>query len=562
MQLTPGSVIAGRYRVDRRVGAGGMGEVWEGEHLGLGTRVAIKTLLEGDENNPELIARFRREAKLLGRVRSDHVARVLDFVQDAEAGLVLIMEFVEGRSLSSVLEAKTLDIDEGLDLAIDLATALADLHRAKIVHRDIKPGNIIMQPTPFARDGAADGAGGVRAVLVDFGISRIEGRSEEDSLTGITRADIALGTVEYMAPEQILNSRQVTSASDVYAVGAILYRALAGRHVFGDRREESLARAKLIDEPPSLAVGGADPVAAGLCAVVDKALKKRPAQRLASGEQMLELLLPLRRQRRESDLDEETTTDGDRTIARELFGEGRASMPSIPGTSVPVVAARAAEGDGGRRSLHSIDLPHVVDSRPRAASMAEIAIEPPRARVPWGTLALAIATAFAVGAAVAVALGPGRDGATAIEPSAALGPSAESSRAAPSAEAPPAAAPCPTLAAAPAETIDLDDEPAPATTAQAAAAPARPAAPPPGTGAATPATAPPAPKPPAPKPPAPPPAAGPTPTAPDPYGGTPPPDPALKTPPPSTTTAPTPPGPPPTSPPVDKPRPPVDTELF
>src|SRR5690606_23878309 len=202
---------------------------------------------------------------------------------------VLVMEYVEGRSLSSVLEARTLGVEEGLDLAIDLATALADLHRVKIVHRDIKPGNIIMQP---ALSGGPDG---VRAVLVDFGISRIEGRSEEDSLTGITRADIALGTVEYMAPEQILNSRQVTSASDVYAVGAILYRALAGRHVFGDRREEALARAKLIDEPPALVIGGGDPVAAGLCAVVDKALKKRPAQRLASGEQMLEMLLPLRR---------------------------------------------------------------------------------------------------------------------------------------------------------------------------------------------------------------------------------------------------------------------------
>ncbi len=168
MLASKGSVIAGRYRAERRVGAGGMGEVWEGEHLALGNRVAIKTLLEGGADSPELVARFRREAKLLGRVRSDHVARVLDFIEDEEFGLVLIMEFVEGRSLSAVLEGKTLNIDEGLDLAIDLATALADLHRAKIVHRDIKPGNIIMQPTP---------SGHARAVLVDFGISRIEGRS-------------------------------------------------------------------------------------------------------------------------------------------------------------------------------------------------------------------------------------------------------------------------------------------------------------------------------------------------------------------------------------------------
>jgi serine/threonine protein kinase len=492
MQLTKGDVIAGRYRIDRRVGAGGMGEVWEGEHLTVGVRVAIKTLLDGTEDNPELIARFRREAKLLGRTRSDHVARVLDFVHDREAGLVLVMEFVEGQSLASILEARSLGIEEGLDLAIDLATALADLHRAKIVHRDIKPGNVIMQPKS---------TGGVRAVLVDFGISRMEGKSEEDSLTGITRADIALGTVEYMAPEQILNSRQVTTASDVYAVGAILYRALAGRHVFGDRRDEALARAKLIDEPPALVVGGADAISAGLRAVVDKALKKRPANRFASGDQMLEMLLPLRDMQRDIDLDDETTADGGKTLAESLASiearstESRASLASIP----PGVLTAARAG-----SMAAIEVP-LHDARPRAMSAAEIPLDPPRAKMPWGFVSLAVATAFAVGAALAVALVPPAGGPTASVPDEPKSAAASSAAERPLASAAPCPVDAPVVAA---PIVDLDEpdpsapaassaKPKPSSTAKAAAPPPPP---PPTT---TDAAAPPPPKPP-PKPPGPP----------------------------------------------------------
>src|SRR6476661_2106643 len=96
MSLSAGVVIAGRYRVDRKVGSGGMGEVWAGEHLAIGVRVALKTLLGAAKVNHEVVARFKREAYLLGRIRSDHVARVVDFVADDVFGLVLVMEFVEG----------------------------------------------------------------------------------------------------------------------------------------------------------------------------------------------------------------------------------------------------------------------------------------------------------------------------------------------------------------------------------------------------------------------------------------------------------------------------------
>ncbi len=247
MDLSPRAVIAGRYRVDTKIGAGGMGEVWQGEHVAVGVRVAVKTLLPAAALNHEVIARFKRENYILGRINSANVARVIDFVADEAYGMVLVMEFVDGDPLSRVLQERTLTVEEGYDLAVGLAGALKDLHSANIIHRDLKPGNIIMAPLPDGRR---------RAVVVDFGVSRLmsdSSKDEDEELTGITRADMAVGTIEYMAPEQILNSRSVTPGSDIYAAGAMLFRACAGRHVFGALGSDAeLAQKKLTTESPAL----------------------------------------------------------------------------------------------------------------------------------------------------------------------------------------------------------------------------------------------------------------------------------------------------------------------
>ena len=112
MELRPGVLIAGRFRVERKVGSGGMGEVWSGEQTALGVRVALKTLLPAAACDPQIVARFKREAFLLGRIRSDHVARVVDFVTDPRVGLVLVMEFVEGEPLSSAVASRRLSVEE------------------------------------------------------------------------------------------------------------------------------------------------------------------------------------------------------------------------------------------------------------------------------------------------------------------------------------------------------------------------------------------------------------------------------------------------------------------
>ncbi len=285
MDLIPGSIIAGRYRIDARVGAGGMGEVWQGEHLAIGMKVAIKTLLAAAAYDREVVARFRREANLLGRIRSDHVARVVDFIEDPQVGLVLVMEYIEGVPLSKILHQRRLSIEEAVDLGCDVAGALCDLHRAHIIHRDMKPGNIIMEPQPNGK---------MRGIVVDFGMGRIEsGSGEELEQTNLTRADMALGTLEYMAPEQILNSRDVTAASDLYAVGAMLYRAIAGRHIFGDAQDTELARAKLMTDAQPVDSGRNDRIAQGMAAVVMRGCKRRPQERYQKAEDMLNDLVAL-----------------------------------------------------------------------------------------------------------------------------------------------------------------------------------------------------------------------------------------------------------------------------
>jgi eukaryotic-like serine/threonine-protein kinase len=303
MILHAGAVIAGRYRLLRKIGSGGMGEVWAAEHTAIGVQVALKALLPAAAMDQQVVARFRREAYLLGRLRSDRVARVVDFVEDRRFGLVLVMDFVEGEPLSNVLEMRRLNVEESIALGIDIVTALCDLHRAKVVHRDLKPDNIILEPLANGK---------TRAVIVDFGVSRLESTGEageEESITGITQADVAVGTIPYMAPEQFLSSRDVTGAADLYAVGAILFRALSGQHVYGDTEDLDYAKTKLTTRAPELRITRFDRVGRGFSAIVARALERVPDDRFESADAMLAELLSLSDLARATALDLDAATE-------------------------------------------------------------------------------------------------------------------------------------------------------------------------------------------------------------------------------------------------------------
>jgi serine/threonine-protein kinase len=457
-------VIAGRYRVDRKVGSGGMGEVWSGDHLAIGTRLALKTMLPAAAVNHEVVARFKREAFLLGRIRSDYVARVVDFVADDNFGLVLVMEFIEGVSLARVLTERNLTVEETVDVGCDLASALCDLHRAHIVHRDLKPGNVILSPQADGRH---------RAVVVDFGVSRLlsAGAEDEETITGITRTDMAVGTIEYMSPEQILNSRSVTGASDIYAVGAILFRAVAGHHVFGEVHGESeLAQYKLTQEAPPLPIAIHDRLGAGLRDAVARTLRRRPSERFTSAEQMVEAFSPLRDLVRLAALDlDSTTQDGKNDPAHEPTG--RKARPNVAVAIPASYLVPAAEV-----AMHAP--PPSGPRAPFSSSSGEQRISFPypepverRSGVPLYAVVLAIGGALGCGALASALLLPHapRDDASASASA------ATSASATPGADQPPAAV---TEAASPSTTAEATAT-APTGSSAASAAPSASASAPP-----------------------------------------------------------------------------------
>jgi serine/threonine-protein kinase len=285
VDVRPGAVIGGKYRVERRLGAGGVGEVWAGEDPN-GVKVAIKTLLPAASAHRELVTRFKREADFLSRIRSRYVAKVVDFLSDDAYGLVLVLEFIDGEPMNELLKRKTLTVEEAIDIAWDVLGGIADLHREQIIHRDLKPGNVILRKLASGRS---------NAVIVDFGMSRLTGVDQDgDEITALTRVDIAVGTLEYMAPEQILDSSGVTGAADIYALGAMMYRAVAGHHIFGELNDAVLARHKLINDAPLMPMTRTDPVARGFQAMVMRMLKRAPKDRYQRAEDVLEHLAVLR----------------------------------------------------------------------------------------------------------------------------------------------------------------------------------------------------------------------------------------------------------------------------
>jgi serine/threonine protein kinase len=282
--LTPGTMLGRVFRVDHKIATGGMGEVWSGEHVVLHLRVAIKILRPEASAIAEVVTRFQREAFLLAQIRSEHVARIIDFIEGRQ-GPVLVMELVEGPALAKVLASKRFAVEEAIELGIDIASALREVHASNVVHRDVKPANIILRPL---RDGSH------RAVFVDLGVSRmVTTKQDDDGLTEITSEHRAVGTVEYMAPEQILCSHEATAGADLYSLGAILFRAVAGRNVFSEHGAP-LMHVKLTSDPPPLETGRGDRVAHGFEAVVARLLARRPEDRYESADELLADLSLLR----------------------------------------------------------------------------------------------------------------------------------------------------------------------------------------------------------------------------------------------------------------------------
>jgi serine/threonine protein kinase len=265
-----GGTLDGKYRLERVLGQGGMGVVVAARHLALGERVAVKFLLPKFAADPAVVARFVGEGRAAVRIRSEHVARVLDVGTMSDGGPFLVMEYLHGPNLQQVIRAGAkVSVAHAVDLVLQACEAIAEAHSMGIVHRDLKPSNLVLTERP-------DGSACLK--VIDFGISKIRPLSDraafENSAEG-TSSSMMLGSPHYMAPEQMRSPRDVDARADIWSLGCILFALLDGAPPFrGDTAMAVFER--ILEGVPPLSRFEAPP---GLVAALNQALAKDPDRR-------------------------------------------------------------------------------------------------------------------------------------------------------------------------------------------------------------------------------------------------------------------------------------------
>lgn len=269
-----GSLIGGRYRVRRLRGEGGMGRVYEAEHIEIGKRVAVKILHPGYSQTPDLVERLRREARAASRIGHPNVVDVTDSGTTDDGAFFFVMEYLEGRELGEIIfEEKGMELRRAIGITVQICRALQAAHKAGVIHRDLKPENVLL----VERDGQKD-----FVKVLDFGIAKnVTDGDDEDNKQNprrkLTNPGVAMGTPEYMAPEQAAG-RVADARSDVYAVGGILYEMLAGRAAYeGSNFMEILH--KKANELPAPISGYRNDVPLEMEDLVKRTMAKDPAAR-------------------------------------------------------------------------------------------------------------------------------------------------------------------------------------------------------------------------------------------------------------------------------------------
>ncbi len=275
-----GELINGKYRLVRLIGEGGMGSVFEARHEYLGTLVALKFLDTELAQRPGLVARFLQEARVSACIRSPHVTQVADVDQTSVGLPYMVMELLLGESLQHELERIVrYPLGIALDYAVQILNGLEVAHSTGVVHRDLKPDNAFVVPTPQ----------GPLIKLLDFGIAKL--RVSEGVPSKLTGPNVLMGTPEYMAPEQAFSAVNADQRSDLYAVGVMLFEMVAGRRpVLGDDAR-AIASAVLTGRVPNLDELVPE-VPSGLSAAVRRAMAPKPAERFANAAEMRASLIP------------------------------------------------------------------------------------------------------------------------------------------------------------------------------------------------------------------------------------------------------------------------------
>jgi serine/threonine protein kinase len=278
-----GQVLFGKYRIERLLGVGGMGAVVAAQHLQLDTTVAIKFLLPAMLESEEAVARFAREARAAVLMNNEHVARIFDVGTLASGAPYMVMEFLDGTDLGSMLQQKgPLPIKEAVDYVLQACEAVAEAHSLGIVHRDLKPANLYCIVRPDGR----------RVIKVlDFGISKITGSASWPPPDSLTRAVALMGTPLYMSPEQIETPQTVDARTDIWALGIVLYELLSGKAPFNGNTLPQVSVKIAVRAPPPLSEFRPD-APTGLAAVIDRCLEKDREKRFPHVAELALALLP------------------------------------------------------------------------------------------------------------------------------------------------------------------------------------------------------------------------------------------------------------------------------
>ncbi len=295
-----GSVLEGKYRLDRLLGAGGMGVVYAAWHLSLDEPVAIKLLNSERNSSPKSVERLLREARATVKVKSEHVVRVHDVGILADGQPFIVMEYLEGEDLGAFLERTgPLPVEMAVDFVLEACEAVAEAHAHGIVHRDLKPANLFLQ-----RRGAK-----TYVKVLDFGISRML-ESSYTAITALTSLQTVVGSPAYASPEQLVTPERVDTRADIWALGVITYEFLCGNRPFVASTFPLLCTRILQEPPPSMTTFRSG-LPSGIERVITTALEKDPQHRC------------------------QTVVDFARTLGKFGSSRGRASVEVIEAIPVP-----------------------------------------------------------------------------------------------------------------------------------------------------------------------------------------------------------------------------------
>jgi serine/threonine protein kinase len=277
-----GDLLAGKYRVERIIGSGGMGVVVAARHEQLDQRVALKFVRDEALGNHQAVERFLREARAAVKLKSEHAAKVLD-VGTLESGApYMVMEYLEGSDLGQVLvERGPLSVEAAAEWIVQACEAVAEAHAAGIVHRDLKPQNLFL---------ARSVGGASKVKVLDFGVSK--SMSTSDAIGGLTQTRAMLGSPLYMSPEQMRSSRDVDARSDVWALGVVLYELLTRRWPFEAESMPELCL-KVVSDPPTPVTEFRPDVPRPMMEIIERCLQKDPAQRYENAAELAAALEPL-----------------------------------------------------------------------------------------------------------------------------------------------------------------------------------------------------------------------------------------------------------------------------